>query len=115
MTNSIAGHGQRSHPVPTSPGLVVEMRDGNHEGTSVWLREDGTYAFASHDHDTVRITERCLLLIGHDVEQIAGDDAYGCDLDGPGLILIGCAADDDLSWLSDGAEVLWDSAICSPT
>lgn len=110
-----AGRGQHSHPVPSVPGLVVEIRDGQHQGTHVW-RSDTTsrtaeFFFASLDNETLKRAARCLLLRGQDVESIDGDDAYGCDLDRPdGLILIGCATDDDLSWLSDGAEVLWDSA-----
>jgi len=110
VTNAIAGHGQYSHTVPTVTGQVVEIRDGQHRGTHVWRAEDGTFCFASLDNGTLRTAKRCLLLRGQDVEAIDGDDAYGCDLDSPdGLILIGCDLDDDLSWLTNGAAVLWDS------
>lgn len=110
-TNEIRGSGQHSHLVPTVEGLVVEIRDGHHQGTAVWLRPDGTYAFATYDNGKVEIAERCVLLRGQDVEDVVPEQPYGCDLESPdGLVLIGVALDDDLSWISDGAIVLWDSA-----
>lgn len=106
----VAGHGQHSHSVPSVPGLVVEIRDGNHNGTSVWQREGDGFYFASHDQEKLQHAARCVFVVGQDVEEL-GDVAYGCDLETPkGSFLIGVSADDDLSWLSDGAEVLWDSA-----
>ncbi len=87
---------------------MVEIRDGNHEGTSVWLRERGDYCFASHDRNTLETAERCVLLAGQDVENV--EEPYGCDLESPrGLVMLGTHKDDDLGWISEGAEVLWDS------
>jgi hypothetical protein len=108
VSNAIAGHGQHSHRVPTTVGIVVEMRDGNHEGTAIWRRENGRFMFASYDHDDLISAERCVLVCGQDVVTLS--EPYGCDLESPrGLALVGIAVDDDLSWLGDGAEVLWDS------
>ncbi len=111
QANKIAGHGQHSHEVPTTPELVVFIRDGNHNGTSVWQRENDGFYFASHDHDCVEHTERCVLVAGQNAEEL-GEVAYGCDLESPrGLFLIGVSSEDDLTWLTKGAEILWDSAI----
>lgn len=109
-TNAIAGHGHHSHEVPSVPGRVVEIRDGNHNGTSVFQREDEGFYFVSHDQDRVQHADRCVLVAGQDVEEL-GEVAYGCDLSTPrGLFLIGVSDGDDLAWLTDGSEVLWDSA-----
>lgn len=106
--NKIQGTGQHSHLVPTVEGQVVEMRDGHHEGTGIWLRNDGKYVFASYDAGTLEIAERCVLVRGQDADNFP--EVYGCDLDSPnGLCLVGIDADDDLSWLDEEAEILWDS------
>lgn len=110
--NRIAGYGQHSHEVPTVPGRVVEIRDGHHLGTAVWLRARGLgyYVFASYDTDRVGYAERCVLVRGQDVEDLPEGLPYGCDLDSPdGLALVGVDHDDDLAWLSEHATVLWDS------
>lgn len=116
LSNAIAGHGKHSHLVPSVVGLVVEMRDGQHAGTAIWRRGEGDgrrgdeWCFASYDAGTLATAERCVFVVGQDAEEI-GEVAHGCDLDTPrGSFLIGVDLDDDLSWLSDGAEVLWDSA-----
>lgn len=110
QTNKTSGHGQHSHAVPSTPGIVVEIRDGNHNGTSVWQREGHGFYFASHDRDTLQHADRCVYVVGQDCEEL-GDVAYGCDLETPrGSFLIGVSRDDDLSWLTAGAEVIWDSA-----
>lgn len=110
MQNKIAGSGQHSHPVPTVEGLVVEMRDGNHAGTSVWLSSDGDYVFACHERRTVRRAARCVLIEGLDAEVAIGDQPCGLDLDSPdGLILVGLDADEEVP-TSEGSEILWDSA-----
>lgn len=109
--NQSAGFGQHSHEVPSSPGVVVDIRDGHHLGTSIWQREDGTFCFASHDADTLERAQRCILVLGHDAEDLGGIP-HGCDLDSPrGTFLIGVSTDDDLTWLSEGSEVLWDSTV----
>ena len=113
-SNRIAGHGQHSHEVPTVPGRVVEIRDGHHLGTAVWLRDydcRNPYAFASFDTHRIGYAERCVLVRGQDVEDLPEGMPYGCDLDSPdGIALIGVDADDDLGWLSEHATVVWDSA-----
>lgn len=109
-TNAIAGNGQHSHEVPSIPGIVVEIRDGGHSGTSIWQREGRGFYFASHDQDSLKHADRCVFVVGQDVQEL-GEVAYGCDLETPrGSFLIGVSANDDLSWLSDGAEIFWDSA-----
>lgn len=120
-TNKVAGTGYHSHEVPTVPNLALLMRDGQHAGTYVWRRSeedcganDHKFCFADLERRIVRTSERCLLIEGQDIDSIDGDDAYACDLDSPrGLILIGCDVDDDLSWVTEGADVLWDSN-CPP-
>lgn len=111
--NRTAGHGQNSHEIPTAEGQVVLIKDGHHRGTSVWRSErsdDSRFVFACHERDAVGYAPRCVLLAGQDVEMLPGGWPYGCDLSSPrGLILLGVGADDDLSWLGDDAEVLWDS------
>lgn len=114
-TNPYAGTGQHSHSIPAIPGVVVVIRDGHHAGTSVWQQDDDTrtserkrFVFAQHDRDTLDYAERCVLVVGQDSESLS--EPYGCDGDPPrGLALVGVAVDDDLSWLDEGAEVLWDS------
>lgn len=107
--NPTAGSGQHSHPVPVIEGLVVEIRDGQHDGTAVWRREED-YAFASYDRREVRFAERCVLVVGQDGDALP--EPCGVDLDSPrGLALVGLDAGDDLSWLTEGAEVAWDSSV----
>lgn len=109
--NAIEGTCQHSHEVPSAPERVVFMRDGNHEGTSVWYRDDGGFFFASHDQGTLEHRPRCVYVIGHDANQLGDNTPYACDLSTPrGSFLIGVAADDDLAWLTSDAEVIWDSA-----
>ena len=108
-TNATAGHGQHSHLVPTVPGQVVEIRDGSHMGTGVYFREGHGYYFVSYDNNTVERAERCILVVGLQADDLA-TVIYGCDLETPdGTFMIGIDEDDDLSWLSDGSKVLWDS------
>jgi hypothetical protein len=113
--NPIAGTGQHSHRVPAIVGLVVEIRDGNHAGTSIWRRDDDRlpYVFVSHDKLQVGYAERCVLVRGLDVEEIPYEYLYGCDLSTPdGVVLLGLDAIecvDDLDWLK--GEILWDSAL----
>lgn len=102
------------HPVPARAGQVVEIRDGNHEGTTVVRREgdhDEPFLFVSHDRQRVGYAARCLLLQGQDVEAIPPGYPYGCDLDtGADFVLLGLDADEDprdLEWLT--GEVLWRS------
>ena len=110
-TNKLAGHGQHIHSVPSVPGLIVEIRDGHHDGTSVWQREGHGFYFASHDAESLQHADRCVFVVGQDADELVGGVPHGCDLSTPrGSFLIGVATADDLSWLSDGAEVLWDSA-----
>lgn len=111
----VYGRGQHSHDVPLRDGQVVEMRDGGHAGTGVyWSEARERYVFASYDSGHgVAEAERCVLVCGQDVEALHG--AFACDLDSPrGLALVGIETEDDLSWLSEGAEVLWDSAEAEP-
>lgn len=100
-----------AHPCPVTIGAVVEMRDGNHEGTEIYRRDDDrkTFAFVSHDRGTVAFSERCVLLRGVDVEQLVDTETpYGCDLSTPeGLVLLGIDYNDDPTVY--GGEVLWDS------
>lgn len=117
IENPTAGSGHHSCPVPVVIGLVVEIRDGNHLGTSVWRRDDDDlpYVFVSHDKGEVCYSERCVLVRGLDVEEIPYDSyPYGCDLSTPeGLVLLGLDRDEDtgsLDWL-EGSEILWDSAL----
>lgn len=111
--NPIAGIGIHSMDVPVVPGLVVLIRDGHHAGTSVWRRDEDQgddYVFVSHDTDRVEYAERCLLVRGLDLDEIPADTPYGCDLESPdGLVLLGTDRDDDLSWIPETAEVIWDS------
>lgn len=108
MQNKIAGSGQHSHPVPTVPGLIVEILDGNHNGTSVWLSPAGGYVFACHERKTVEYAARCVLIRGLDTVAI-GNQPCGLDLDSPdGLALVGLGADEPVP-TSEGAEILWDS------
>lgn len=108
MINEIAGRGQHSHEVPTAINAVVEIRDGQHKGTAVWLRTDGTFVFASYDDDTIEYAHRCVLVSGLDGSVDHG--VYGCDLDSPrGTFLVGVDRDDDLSWVPADAEIVWDS------
>lgn len=116
IENPIAGSGHHSCPVPVVIGLVVEIRDGNHLGTSIWRRDDDKfpYVFVSHDKGDVCYAERCVLVRDLDVEEIPyGSYPYGCDLSTPeGLVLLGLDRDEDtsdLDWLK-GSEILWDSA-----
>jgi hypothetical protein len=100
------------HPVPARVGQVVEMRDGHHDGTAVWRRDDNAkpFAFASHDRRKVEYAERVALMRDVDVEEIPPGYPYGCDLDsGIGLVLLGIEADEDPRDVVNG-EVLWDSA-----
>lgn len=116
IENPVAGTGAHSHAVPAVVGRVVEIRDGNHNGTSVWRRASDLrpYCFASHDTGEVMDAERCLLVRDLDVEIIPSGYPYGCDLSTPdGLVLLGIdSAEDptDLDWL-EGSEILWDSAL----
>lgn len=116
--NKIAGSGQRSHFVPSAVGHVVEIRDEGHDGTAVWCREppDNTqpdsgaaeYMFASLDANTLESSDRCVLLHGQLIEEIGLGMPFGCDREAD-LALVGVDFDDDLSWISEGAAVLWDS------
>src|SRR5574343_99442 len=108
-TNKIAGSGQHSHQVPTVEGLVVEIRDGNHAGTSVWLSSEGDYVFVDYDLRTIHRRPRCVLVRGLDIESLEYQP-YGCDLDSPdGLVLLGLGLDEAVP-SSDDSEILWDSA-----
>lgn len=110
--NPIIGSGQHSHRVPVIVGLVVEIRDGQHAGTAVWRRDhrDRPYCFASYDSGDFGFSERCVLVRGQDLDAIEFDVCCGCDVEAPdGMLLRGIDSDDDLSWLSEGATVLWDS------
>jgi hypothetical protein len=110
--NPIYGSGQHSHRVPTVIDLVVEMRDAQHAGTAVWRRDhrNRPYCFASYDDGRCGFAERCVLVRGQDLDTIEFDDCCACCTEVPdGLLLRGIDADDDLSWLSEGATVLWDS------
>jgi hypothetical protein len=108
-----AGSGQHSHEVPLRNGRVVGMRDGAHKGTDVYYSELGDcYVFVGHDclRATAR-AERCLLIRGQDIDAFSADNTWACDSESlDGLCLVGVDFDDDLQWLSEGAEVLWDSA-----
>lgn len=113
VPNEIKGSGQHSHEVPSTPWLVVHITDGNHGGTDVWRAgDDGSdgFFFASRDMRSLEHAERCVYVVGQDANALV-DCAYGCDLETPrGVFLIGVSAEDDLSWITKGAEVLWDSS-----
>lgn len=105
--NLIAGEGYYSHEVPTTEGLVVTMRDGNHNGTSIWKTEEG-FCFASHDHGRVDTVERVLLIRNPNTDELQWP--YACDLGGgDGMAMIGVDSDAEVS-LSEGEEIIWDSA-----
>lgn len=108
-SNKTAGHGQHSHLVPSAEGQVVLMRDSGHEGTEIYrLPEDKGFRFVSLDDRSARTSERCVLvqLAGVEVEDVADQNPYGCDLDSPdGLLLVGV----DIGETVDGT-ILWDSA-----
>lgn len=110
--NRIAGSGQHSHPVPTVPGVVVEIRDGQHAGTAVWSRDrEEDFVFASYDSREVETADRCVLIAGQSPDDVPAGIPYGCDLESPrGLVLAGVDLDDDLSWISEDADILWDSS-----
>jgi hypothetical protein len=115
LSVGVAGHGQHSHAVPTVVGLVVEIGDGTHEGTSIWLTSRGDYCFALHDWARVTRAPRAVLIRGQSPEDIT-HETYGCDLGSPdGLAIVGVTANDGLAWLSKGASVLWDSAAEDPS
>ena len=111
MANPTYGSGQHSHEVPAVVGVVVTMRDGQHSGTAIFRREHALpFVFASYDDGNCGFAERCVLVRGQDLDTIEYDHCCACDTESPdGLLLRGIDNDDDLSWLSEGAEVLWDS------
>lgn len=119
LTNSIAGTGQHGHEVPDAEGRVVLIRDGHHEGTSVWQRgEKGTdqtrFVFVSHDAGRVSYAARCLMAVGQSLENLPDGTPFGCDMDAPrGVLLIGVNHDDDLSWLDADADIEWSSWDCA--
>jgi hypothetical protein len=111
MANLSAGRGQQNHEVPSQPHQVVRMRDGSHYGTEVYLTQDGDYRFVSLDMNSVETAPRCVLVVlGDSVSVEDLSTPYACDLDGPGLALIGCDLGDDVP-----GEVLWDSHPTSAT
>lgn len=108
MGNAIAGSGHYSHRVPTTEGVVVLIRDGNHAGTEVYaLPDGGGFRFVSLDSKTVSSAVRCALVrLSVSVDDLAAP--FGCDLDTPdGLALVGLDPEEDASALG---EVIWDSA-----
>lgn len=99
-----------AHSCPVQIGAVVEMRDGNHEGTEIYRRDDHdrAFCFVSLDRGRVEYSERCVLLRGVDVETLPAGYPYGCDLDtAEGLVLLGIDYDEDPA--DFGGELLWDS------
>lgn len=108
--NKIVSVGKRSHAVPTVPNLVVEMRDGNHNGTAVYLRSCGTYVFADLDGGLpAEEMPRAILVTGH-LYEYGVPEIFAMDRSDPdGFMIIGLEEHDDLSFLSEGAQVLWDS------
>lgn len=111
------GTGQHSHAVPLRDGLIVEMRDGQHEGTGIyWSEARQRYVFVSYDRKTVVWRKHCMLLRGPSAE--LDGEAFACDLESPdGLAIIGYDDEADLHELyycvgmapPSADSVLWDS------
>jgi len=105
MANFVAGSGLYSHEVPSEPGRVVRMRDGNTLGGEVYRTEEGAFRFVNLDAKELDTVERCVLVRLTDVDANAITGVWLCDLDTPdGMALLGRAAGDDVE-----GEVLWDS------
>ncbi len=105
----VAGQGLYSHAVPVDYGRVVFIRDGNHEGTSIWRMDDDRYAFACHETHKLRFADRVILVAGVSADWLSAFDVYGCDLDIiEGMGLIGVEEGEHVE-LGDGAWIIWDS------
>ncbi len=80
--------------------------------TAVWRRDDSRWAFASFDSYEVTTVRRCVLVRGQKIDAVDFGGACAMDLESPdGLMLVGIDIEHDVTaWLSEGAEVLWDSA-----
>lgn len=112
--NLVAGDGYYSHSVPTAEGVVIHMRDGYHAGTEIYLTTDGAYRFVSLDMPEVHTAPRAILIRCNGIsfdEVLEASIASGLDATSDdGLALAGIEEDDDLDWLPEDAEVIWDSA-----
>lgn len=108
--NRVAGSGHYSHDVPTTPGLVVHMRDAAHHGTHIWLDESSgsrRYLWLADDTDQSGSSDRIILIRNPDIDR--RDNVVAVDLDSrDGLAFVEYDANAEPD-IGEAEIVVWDS------